>query len=145
MKFFGANIFLLAQAVGAVIWGASLSAEVSRLAVLQDKANETASIDLIAFRLDDLTKEIEDMQEMDREMEEIMGQEEEDLGADEDHVFRALLKAPAARHLGGGVFCCVGAGGSGHEDQLEAAVAAESGREGNHEESSWHRNNYNLL
>ena len=39
-KFFGAIIFLLAQAVAAVIWGASLSAEVSRLAVLQDKANE---------------------------------------------------------------------------------------------------------
>ena len=67
-KFFGAIIFLVAQAVAAVIWGASLSAEVSRLAVLQDKANETASIDLIAFRLDDLTKEIEDMQEMDREI-----------------------------------------------------------------------------
>jgi len=67
-KFFGAIIFLLAQAVAAVIWGASLSAEVSRLAVIQDRANETASIDLIAFRLDDLTKEIEDMQEMDREI-----------------------------------------------------------------------------
>ena len=67
-KFFGAIIFLLVQAVGAVIWGASLSAEVSRLAVIQDRANETASIDLIAFRLDDLTKEIEDMQEMDREI-----------------------------------------------------------------------------
>jgi hypothetical protein len=67
-KFFSAIIFLLVQAIAAVIWGASLSAEVSRLAVLQDKANETASIDLIAFRLDDLTKEIEDMQEMDREI-----------------------------------------------------------------------------
>jgi len=67
-KFFGAIIFLLAQAVRAVIWGAPLSAQLSRLAVLQDKANETASIDLIAFRLDDLTKEIENMQEMDREI-----------------------------------------------------------------------------
>jgi hypothetical protein len=67
-KFFGAIIFLLAQAVAAVIWGASLSAEVSRLAILQDKANETASVDLIAFRLDDLTKEIEDMKELDREI-----------------------------------------------------------------------------
>ena len=67
-KFFSAIIFLLVQAIAAVIWGASLSAEVSRLAVIQDKANETASIDLIAFRLDDLTKEIEDMQEMDREI-----------------------------------------------------------------------------
>ena len=66
-KFFGAIIFLLAQAIAAVIWGASLSAEVSRLSVLQDKANETASIDVIAFRLDDLTKEIEDMKELDRE------------------------------------------------------------------------------
>ena len=55
-KFFGAVIFLLAQAIAAVIWGASLSAEVSRLSVLQDKANETASIDVIAFRLDDLLK-----------------------------------------------------------------------------------------
>jgi hypothetical protein len=61
-------LFVLSASVGAVIWGASLSAEVSRLAVLQDKANETASIDLIAFRLDDLTKEIENMQEMDREI-----------------------------------------------------------------------------
>jgi len=67
-KWFGAIIFLLAQAVAVVIWGASLSAEVARLAVIQDKANETASIDLIAFRLDDLTKEIEDMKEMDREI-----------------------------------------------------------------------------
>tara|TARA_Y100000034_G_C6815131_1_gene366642 strand:+ start:665 stop:961 length:297 start_codon:yes stop_codon:yes gene_type:complete len=67
-KFFGAVIFLLAQAIAAVIWGASLSAEVSRLSVLQDKANETASIDVIAFRLDDLTKEIEDMKELDREI-----------------------------------------------------------------------------
>ena len=67
-KFFSAIIFLLVQAIAAVIWGASLSAEVSRLAVIQDRANETASIDLIAFRLDDLTKEIEDMQEMDREI-----------------------------------------------------------------------------
>lgn len=67
-KFFGAIIFLLAQAIAAVIWGASLSAEVSRLSVLQDKANETASIDVIAFRLDDLTKEIEDMKELDREI-----------------------------------------------------------------------------
>ena len=67
-KFFGAIIFLLAQAIAAVIWGASLSAEVTRLAVLQDKANATASIDVIAFRLDDLTKEIEDMKLMDREI-----------------------------------------------------------------------------
>ena len=67
-KWFGAIIFLLAQAVAVVIWGASLSAEVARLAVIQDKANETASIDLIAFRLDALTKEIEDMKEMDREI-----------------------------------------------------------------------------
>ena len=67
-KWFGAIIFLLAQAVAVVIWGASLSAEVARLAVIQDKADETASIDVIAFRLDDLTKEIEDMKEMDREI-----------------------------------------------------------------------------
>ena len=67
-KWFGAILFLLAQAVAAVIWGASLSAEVGRLAVIQDKADETASIDVIAFRLDDLTKEIEDMKEMDREI-----------------------------------------------------------------------------
>ena len=67
-KWFGAIIFLLAQAIAAVIWGASLSAEVARLAVIQDKADETASIDVIAFRLDDLTKEIEDMKEMDREI-----------------------------------------------------------------------------
>ena len=67
-KWFGAIIFLLAQAVAVVIWGASLSAEGARLAVIQDKADETASIDVIAFRLDDLTKEIEDMKEMDREI-----------------------------------------------------------------------------
>ena len=67
-KFFSAIIFLIAQAIAAVIWGASLSAEVSRLAVLQDKANATASIDVIAFRLDDLTKELEDMQKLDREI-----------------------------------------------------------------------------
>jgi hypothetical protein len=67
-KFFGAIIFLLAQAIAAVIWGASLSAEVSRLAAIQDRANETSSIELIAFRLDGLTREIEDMKEMDREI-----------------------------------------------------------------------------
>ena len=67
-KFFGVVIFLLSQAVAAVIWGASLNAEVQRLSALQEKADQTASIDLVAFRLDALSGEMEKMKEMDREI-----------------------------------------------------------------------------
>ena len=101
-KFFGAILFLIAQTSGAIWWASSLSAEVERLAGVQGDAipalekeaincgkaihdqgqqierikeltAETSGLDVLAFKVDELRKEIENLRKVDSE---IMSQHE---------------------------------------------------------------------
>ena len=96
-KFFGAILFLIAQTSGAIWWASGLSAEVERLAGIQDKAipaleeqavkcgtaihqqgqqierikeltAETSGLDVLAFKVEELRKEIASLREVDREI-----------------------------------------------------------------------------
>ena len=96
-KFFGAILFLVAQTSGAIWWASSLSAEVERLAGIQEQAipalqaeavkcglaihaNDEAikeiqehdqaisGLDVLNFKVDELRKEIASLREVDREI-----------------------------------------------------------------------------
>mgnify|MGYP003654401833 CR=1 FL=1 len=96
-KFFGAILFLVAQTSGAIWWASSLSAEVERLAGIQNQAipaleeeavkcgtaihqqgqqierikeltAETSGLDVLSFKVEELRKEISGLREVDREI-----------------------------------------------------------------------------
>ena len=59
-------LFLLVQAVGAVIFGAKLSSEVVRIGNVQAASMEdTSGLDVLAFKVDELRKEIANLRQVD--------------------------------------------------------------------------------
>ena len=96
-KFFGAILFLIAQTGGAIWWASGLSAEVDRLGGIQGDAipalqaeavqcgkaihdqvqqierikeltAETSGLDVLAFKVEELRKEIAGLRDVDREI-----------------------------------------------------------------------------
>ena len=62
-------LFLVVQAVGALIFGAKLSSEVERIGNVQAAASaETSGLDVLGFKVDELRKEIASLREVDREI-----------------------------------------------------------------------------
>ena len=59
-------LFLLVQAVGAVIFGAKLSSEVVRIGNVQAASmKDTSGLDVLAFKVDELRKEIANLRQVD--------------------------------------------------------------------------------
>ena len=111
-------LFLIAQAVGAVIFGAKLSSEVERIADVQSaslpplKAEtqkcavaihdqgqqidrikeltaETSGLDVLAFKVEELRREIAGLREADRDQRKVM----DEIMAQHESIFAALKNA----------------------------------------------------